>query len=256
MEFDIWIIKIHVVEDWHHLEVHDAIFVVWNAHNEKNSYGMGDSNTCFLNVASQQHIHHELSLTVPVSNYFLFNGYDLIGATQSGQLAILSSTDWNSFQPSETIWQKCCQCWGQHTPATNADELLRIIVVQLLPWMKSHWIPVPKKESCNTSDSLSAVRFLPDPIPSLRTAWVCLYWYHLVCTRQLVLQPTAHSLQLFSRHGLSCVWMISGSAEAYLTTFSAANSLVCLRQVSQPCQTIWRPLSQQVLHQQGGKESK
>lgn len=182
MEFDIWIIKIHVVEDWHHLEVHDAIFVAWNAHNEKNSYRMGDSNTCFLNIASEQHIHHELSLTVPTSNSFLFKGHVLIGTSQSGQLAILSSTDWNPFQPSKTIWQKCCRCWGQHTLAMNADEWLQIVLVQLLLWMKSHWIPVPKGGSSNTSDSLSAMRFLPDRIPSLRTAWVCFYWYHLVGT--------------------------------------------------------------------------
>lgn len=155
----------------------------------------------FLNVAS----HHELSLTVPTSNSFLLNGHDLIGTIQPGRLAILGSIGWNSFQPSRTIWQKCSRCWGQHTPATNADEWLLIISVQLLLWIKWHSVPVPKKGPSNTPDSLFAVRVLPDPVPSLRAAEVCLYWYHLVCTGQLVLQPTARSLQLFSTLGMSCV---------------------------------------------------
>lgn len=38
------------------------------------------------------HFHHELSLTSPTSNYFLFNDHALIGAIQSEQPEILSST--------------------------------------------------------------------------------------------------------------------------------------------------------------------
>lgn len=52
---------------------------------------MGNSNTVFLNVASQQHIHHELPLTAQKSNSFLFNGHDLIGSIQPGHIAISGS---------------------------------------------------------------------------------------------------------------------------------------------------------------------